>query len=128
MSTFQREITFINPAHFDTVEKKHGEKEETKMATFKELSRIDKDQRKFQFLLTSVFKSKGIDEIQIDHEVLCDITEQAIHVLLVTDENFTSTDKTQFLNDNIAIIQFGLWLLKEKLTPFFTLLARSITK
>ncbi len=122
MTTFTKEISFINPAFFDAEAKppKHIEKEVKKTATFKELSRIDRDQRKFQFMLMSVFKSKGANEIAIDHEMLCDITEKAVEVLLITDpKTFTEIDKTQFLNDNGAIINFGMWFLGEKLSPFF---------
>lgn len=125
MSTFTKEISFINPAFFDKDIKPagaHVEKEVTKTATFKELSRTDKDQRKFQFMLMSVFKSKGEGEFQIDHDVLCDITEKAVEVLLVIDQSFTEVDKTQFLNDNGAIINFGIWFLGNKITPFFSLL------
>lgn len=124
MSTFTKEISFIDPAFFDKDIKPagaHVEKEVSKTATFKELSRTDKDQRKFQFMLMSVFKSKGTGELQIDHEMLCDITEKAVEVLLIVDPaNFTDVDKTNFLNDNGAIISFGLWLLGEKITPFFS--------
>lgn len=121
-TTFQKDISFINPAFFDEATKDHIEKEVTKTATFNELSRTNKDQRKFQFMLMSVFKSKGEGELQIDHDMLCDITEKAIEVLLIIDENFTETDKIQFVNDNGAIISFGMWLLREKINPFFSLL------
>lgn len=123
MSTFTKEISFINPAFFDKDIKPagaHVEKEEKKTATFKELSRTDKDQRKFQFMLMSVFKSKGEGEMQIDHEMLCDITEKGVEVLLIPDANFTEIDKTNFLNDNGAVISFGMWLLGEKISPFFS--------
>ena len=120
MAEFTKEISFINPAFFDTETKKHVEQEVKKTATFKELSRTDKEQRKFQFMLMSVFKSKGENEIAIDHEMLCDITEKAIEVLLITDDKkFTDIDKQQFLNDNGAVINFGMWFLGEKLSPFF---------
>jgi hypothetical protein len=126
-TTFTKDISFINPSFFDPELKNgmgdHCEKEITKTATFKDLSRTDKDQRKFQFMLMSVFKSKGEGELQIDHDMLCDITEKAIEVLLITDAvNFTDIDKGQFLNDNGAIINFGMWLLGEKISPFFSLL------
>lgn len=124
-TTFTKEISFINPSSFDPTKGKmgeHTEKEETKTATFKELSRTDKDQRTFQFMLMSVFKSKGEGEVQIDHSMLCDITEKGVDILLITDAVFTEIDKVNFLNDNGAIISFGLWLLKEKITPFFSLL------
>lgn len=122
MSTFTKEISFISPSVFDETINTHVEKEITKLATFKELSRTDKDQRKFQFMLMSVFKSKGLNEVQIDHDMLCEITEKSIDVLLVADANFTEADKLQFLNDNGAVIIFGLWLLREKINPFFSLL------
>jgi len=125
-ATFQKEISFIDPAVFNKEANggmgAHEETEVKKTATFKELSRIDKDQRKFQFKLMSVFKSKGEGELQIDHDMLCDITENGINVLLVPDALFTEIDKANFLNDNGAVINFGLWLLAEKISPFFSLL------
>jgi hypothetical protein len=125
-TTFQKEISFIDPSFFNLEANKgmgaHEEKEVKKTATFKELSRTDKDQRKFQFMLMSVFKSKGEGELQIDHDMLCDITEKGVDVLLIPDTTFTEIDKTNFLNDNGAVITFGLWLLAEKISPFFSLL------
>ncbi len=127
MQTFQKEITFINPAGWDDVEKRHVEKEECKVATFKEFSRTDREQREFQFLVTSIIKSTGSTTI-VDPKVLCDITEQFIEVNLLLDASFTATDKLQLLNDNVAIIDFALWLLKEKITPFFALLGKTLIK
>lgn len=127
MITFQKEITFINPAGWDDTEKKHIEKEERKAATFKEFSRTDREQREFQFMVTSIIKSNGSTTI-VDHKVLCDITEQFIEINLILDASFTAQDKLQFLNDNIAIIDFALWLLKEKITPFFALLGKNLIK
>ncbi len=122
---YQKEISFIDPAYFDTTAGtmgQHIEKEVKKTATFKEFSRTDKEQRKLQALLMSVFKSKGEGELQLDHEALIDITEKAIDVLLVVDENFNGNDKINFLNDNGAVIIFGMWLLNEKISPFFQVL------
>jgi len=126
MSTFQKEISFISPTVFNQ-ELNNGlgafeEKEITKLATFKELSRVDKDQRKLQAMLMSVFKSKGESELQIDYDSLVDITEKAVDCLLIIDEVFTASDKINFLNDNGAVIVFGMWLLSEKITPFFSVL------
>lgn len=125
VKTFTKEISFIDPAFFDKDIKPagaHVEKEVTKTATFKEFSRTDKEQRKLQSLLMSVFKSKGEGELQLDHEALVDITERAIEVLLVIDTNFTAVDKTNFLNDNGTVILFGMWLMNEKISPFFLVL------
>ena len=120
MSTFQKEISFISPTVFNQ-ELNNGlgafeEKEITKLATFKELSRVDKDQRKLQAMLMSVFKSKGESELQIDYDSLVDITEKAVDCLLIIDEVFTASDKINFLNDNGAVIVFGMWLLSEKIS------------
>lgn len=127
MNTFQKEITFINPAGWDDDEKKHIEKEESKVATFKEFSRVDREQRRYQFMVTAIIKSSGESTI-VDHEVLCDITEKFIDINLVIDASFTAQDKLQFLNDNVAVIDFALWLLKEKITPFFALLGKNMKK
>lgn len=123
MSTFTKEISFINPAFFDKEIKPaggHVEKEETKTATFKELSRTDREQRKLQFMLMSVFKSNEKNIMELDSDKLCDITEIAVEVLLITDTSFTEVDKVNFLNDNGSIIIFGLWFLAEKISPFFS--------
>lgn len=124
-TTFQKDISFISPTFFNQ-EANSGmgdfeEKELTKPAIFKELSRTDKEQRKFQFMLMSIFRATEAGAIQIDHDVLCDITEKAIEVLLIVDPiGFTEADKVQFLNDNGAVISFGMWFLKEKINPFFS--------
>lgn len=120
--TFQKEITFINPAFFDTETAQHIEKEVSKTATFNELSRTDKTQRKYQAMLMSIFKAKESGDLQIDYDVFTDIAEKAVETLLVTNETFTDVDKNQFLSDNGAIIDFGMWMLNEKITPFLPIL------
>lgn len=126
--TFTKEIYFFNPACWDDEAKQHVGKEVSKTATFKQLNRNDREQRKFQFMLTSIFKSKNENDISVDHEVLSDITEQFVEVMLTPDATFTETDKAMFLNDNIAVIEFALWLLKEKLSPFFVQLAQNLKR
>lgn len=120
IKTFTKEISFINPAFFDTEANRHIEKEITKTAKFKELSRTDRDQRKLQFMLMSVFKSNEKNIMELDSDKLADITEIAVDVLLISDNDFTEIDKQNLLNDNGSIIMFGLWFLAEKISPFFS--------
>ena len=48
------------------------------------------------------------------------ITVKAIEDLLTENESFTKADKEGFLNDSMALLPFGIWLIKEKFTPFFS--------
>jgi hypothetical protein len=124
MSTYIKELKFIT-AVFDEKTEAVIEKEVIKTANFKELSRLDKTQHKLHFKLISLFEGleKSMDEqdsIGISSDGLYDITVKAVKILLVTDSEFTENDKNDFLNDSISLLQFGMWLFKEKFTPFFS--------
>ena len=121
METYEKEITFLSRQFVD------GEwalVEISKIATFKELSRVAKDQHKLHFMLTTLFagSSKDDGEVKIDSDSLYDLTVKAIKTLLVINDNFTEGDKTEFLNDSGSILEFALWALREKFTPFFSTL------
>lgn len=128
MEQFQRHITFIQKVFYadkvsDTCD---GWLEEpvTKFATFKELSRTDKSQHKLHFSIVGIFEHFGAkegEEIKIDSDGLYDLTIKAIKTLLITDKSdFTDADKTEFMNDSGAIFDFGMWLLGNKIAPFFS--------
>jgi hypothetical protein len=123
MITFEREITWVG-YDVDAENNTTIENTRVKTATFKELSRTDKDQHKLHFKLISIFEGleKSKDEensIGISTDGLYDITVKAINILLTPTANFTEIDKKEFLNDSIALLNFGLWLFKEKFSPFF---------
>lgn len=121
METYKKEISFLSQV---LVGEQFESQEVKKVATFKELSRTDKDQHKLHFMLVSIFKSNGNDEMKLDSDQLYDITVKAISSTLITDENFTEQDKMEFLGDGGALIQFGMWLLADKISPFFSALMR----
>ena len=124
METFEKEITYF-VAEYNPATEKVEEKLVTKSATFKELSRLDKTQAKLHFKIMSLFEGleKGSDEadnIGISSDGLYDITVKAVNVLLLPNDVFTDSDKKDFLQDSIALLQFGLFLFKEKFAPFFS--------
>jgi hypothetical protein len=124
MNTFEKEISW-GTLEFDAKEEKHIEVEKTKIATFKELNKLDRTQHKLHFKIMSLFegleKSKDeADSVGISSDGLYDITIKAINILLTPDENFTEMDKNEWLNDSLSLLNFGLWLFKEKFAPFFS--------
>jgi hypothetical protein len=126
-TTFKKEIKFISP----TLKDKEGGAPEwvkepvTKTATFKELSRTDRDQREMCWLIMEILdfskykKGKKTTKIPLDRVVASELTDTFIEEMLVLDEVFTEADKKDFINDNGAVINFGLWLAAEKILPFF---------
>lgn len=126
MKTFEKELNWVaksvNADVTDTVDVQR-----TKVATFKELNRTDPAQHKLHFKLISLFegtqeKKDEEDEnsIGISSDGLYDITVKAFKILVIENEVFTEKDKKEFLNDSIALLEFGMWLFKEKFTPFFS--------
>lgn len=126
MSTFTKEVSFINPAFFDNTltPPSHVEKEETKTATFKELSRTDRDQHDLHFMIMAAFEATSGKKVKYDSSQILKMTDEYIETSLIVNDCFTSTDKLQFLNDSIAKLQFGMWLLNEKFAPFFAQLGK----
>lgn len=128
---FKKEVSFLSKVLND--QQVFVEEIITKTATFKELSRTDKDQHKLHFMLVSIYKSNGDEEIKLDSDQVYDITVKFIKSCLICDKTensiataaqFTEQDKIEFLNDGGALINFGLWLLNEKIAPFFTQLIK----
>lgn len=128
MSTFSKEISFLsltlNP---DKISEDHNGWEEiptTKVAIFNDLSRRDKKQHKLHFAIVSLFSRAGTEnengkQINLDSDEIYDITVRAIKDLLIIDEKFTEADKKELLADSGALIDFGFWLIGEKIIPFF---------
>lgn len=98
-----------------------------KTAIFEELSRTAKEQHKLHFKIVSVFSSslKEDEKFTLDSDGMYDLVVLAINKLLQVNENFTETDKKEFLLDSGAIWKFGMWLMGEKLTPFFSVLMQT---
>jgi len=124
MKTFEKEISYITN-EVDVEKEELTEVTKTKVATFKELSRLDPEQHKLHFKLMSLFEGleKSKDEentIGISTDALYDMTRKSINILLIPNENFTEIDKRDFLLDSIALLQFGIWLFKNKFSPFFS--------
>lgn len=123
MKTFEKEVSYVS-WEVDTEKNESVETVVTKTATFKELSRTDRAQHKLHFKLISLFEGleKEKDEensVGISSDGLYDITVKAINILFVPTDGFTEQDKKEFLNDSMALLDFGLWLFKEQFTPFF---------
>lgn len=134
MSTFQKEISFISPTAFNQ-ELNSGmggfeENEVTKTATFKELSRIDREQHELHFMIMAAFEETKGKKVKYDSTQVLGMTDVFIETCMLVNDgtnptvDVTVADKTQFLNDSIAKLNFGLWLLNEKFAPFFAQLGK----
>ncbi len=117
MGVFTKEIKFVSNQLGE--DEQFSLVEVTKTATFKELSRTDKDQHMLPFMMAALFEVSGKNTAKISDQQLYDLTVKCIDTLLIEDEIFTSQDKTEFMNDSFAIFKFGWWLMGEKITPFF---------
>lgn len=133
MSTFPKKITYMS----SVLDGHHMVKKEvTKVATFKELDRLDKNQHKLHFMILSLYQNRVKDEgeiddpsvskIKLDSGALYDLTVKSIRTLILCAEKqneemdaFVETDKAEFLNDSVAILNFGLWFLENHISPFF---------
>jgi hypothetical protein len=99
-----------------------------KTATFAELSRIDPRQNKLQWKIMEMMESANVDDdtqkAHLNSGALCDLVYKYVREMLVIDDVavFSEQDKTEFMKDNGAIMQFGLWALQEKISPFFSML------
>lgn len=116
--TFTKEISWISYELNDNT-KGLEEVQKTANVTFKSLNQTDKSQHKLHFMIISMFQSGDGDAAKLDSDVLYDITVKAVNQLVVCDENFKERDKTEFLHDSMALLQFGLWLFGNQFAPFF---------
>ena len=119
---FEKEVTYISRV-LEGTNAEWTEKEVTKIAKFKDLSRTDDSQRKLQWMIMSIAQTleenKDTGKITLDFDILCDLTYKYIKTLIQTDETFTAADRDDFIADNGAVMQFGMWALGEKISPFF---------
>ena len=128
MKTFEKEISFLSKTFNSADNGGNNEWEDKlvkKIATFKELSRTAKDQHKLHFKIISLFSDnskKGENSISLDTDVVYDLTTIFVEKCLVLNEVFTVQDKEEFLQDSGALFQFGMAILGEKITPFFSVL------
>ncbi len=130
MKTFQHEITFLQKS-FDATQVQsenagHIETLATKTATFKELSRTDRDQHALHFAIIDFYAGGSTSgkkkQVKFKTQDALPLVEDFIEAMLIVDNNFTATDKEEFLNDSGALFSFAMWLLKEKVSLFFGIL------
>lgn len=121
MQTFERDIIFLAKV-FNTDSEQWELASVTKRVTFNEISRTERTQHKFHFAIMSTFQSfedNGKGGVKLDGDAIYDLTIKAVETLWVKTDAFTDQDKTEFLSDSGAIFDFGMWLLADKITPFF---------
>lgn len=130
---FDREIAFVSKGFDGT---NHTRDIIKKTATFRDLDVTEKVQHKLHFKITSIFKSRPLNEVEVvlqpgeirqakvDDEVLYELTLKAVQILWVETQSFSARDKEEFLSDSGAILSFGTWFLTEKVLPFFPQLMR----
>lgn len=140
MEQFQHEITFLGKIFNPELNGGVGAwefAECTKIATFKELSRTDRDQHKLHFKIVGMFTNSIKDSVEegkenglpeLNPEALCDLTCKIIKDLLIPTEGFTMTDREELLGDSGALIMLGMWLLGNKIAPFFSVLMKNYKK
>lgn len=131
---FQKEISFLSRQAISGADNNTIEWQDVivnKVAHFKELKRTDRDQHKLHFKIISLFEMLNVQadeetgKVNISSDALYDLTVKCIKTLLVIDDQFTEADRNDFLSDSGAILQFSMWMLKEKLMPFFSLFKMS---
>ena len=139
METFKKEIRFISQVVTQDEEEtipSFKSKEITKLVTFLDLVRTDKAHHKLHFAIIDAVgkffpKSEDAEELkegervtlEIVPDTLYDITSKFIKNMVQLEpgsNEFTEQDLKEFLLDSGAIWVFGMWLLTEKLLPFFT--------
>ena len=119
IKTFTTEISFLSK---EFQENDWVEVMVKKAITFKEISRTDKDQHKFHFAIIATFQAfgdNGKGGVKLDGDAVYDLTVKAIEVLYTETAEFTELNKNELLADSGALFSLGMWLLSEKITPFF---------
>lgn len=99
----------------------------TKLATFKELDQMARDQHKFHFRLVTFYTMGTTKEsfgamqgsFTVDTSEAYDLTVEFINKFLAPNEDFTSRDREELLNDASALIFLSMELAKKKFYPFF---------
>lgn len=108
-----------------------------KMATFKELSRVDVTQHKLAMFISKTIrrfprvpvmvdgvqkkneKGEDVSSMDIDDESMYDVTVRFVKECAIVGGDFDEQAKAEFLNDAGGIYAFGWWLMTEKILPFF---------
>lgn len=130
MKTFQHDIAFLQKS-FDASKVNeesagHIETLVTKTATFKELSRTDREQHELHFAIIDFYAgtntTKKKTKVRLDIRDALPLVEDCIETLLIPTNDFTAEDKEEFLSDSGALFTFAMWMLKEKLSLFFGIL------
>lgn len=125
-NTFSKEVTFSHLS-FDKDNPTQRKMEPvTKMATFRELNQLDRTQHKmhgrlFAFFATSPFGDNEEEgaKMTLDTDGIYDMTTYYIKNFLVVGEEFGIKDKEKLLSDSTALFDLGIWLMRDKFTPFF---------
>jgi hypothetical protein len=125
MGTFEKEIKFLSKTLKQGEDGKTEWVEETKTvnATFKELDRTDRSQRALCWYVLGMFKNKQEEiknnTLKLNEEALSEITDKYIEEMMIAETPEAKSDKTEFLKDNIGVVQFGVYLIYDKVLPFF---------
>lgn len=96
------------------------------IAHFKELSRTDMEQHKLAMRITSTFRKFKFEKlpndkvkVELDDEAVYDLTVMFINTMSIYTNEYDEQVKNEILADSGAIYTFGMWVLSEKIAPFF---------
>lgn len=128
-NVFQHDITWLRKEYDHEAETPGTWKHTpvTMPVTFMELDQTDRDQHLYHFDVMAFFggkkKKPGADEDVLnpvfDAQGVYDLTAKYVKKFTVLSETFTAGDREEILNDSGALLNFGLWLVEEKIVPFF---------
>jgi len=147
--TFKHEISFlrqtIDPRNRETLTTIPAKVK----AHFKELNRLDKSQHKLHTMITQTFRKftftkverkendplpqpldgEPITEEQLRYKIKMELDDEAIYDLtcafiktmsILEDRgDFDQQTQSEILADSGALYKFGMWVLGEKIAPFF---------
>jgi len=124
MDNFVKEITYLGQ-RYDVETSSWVDDEVTKNATFKELDRKDRSQHQLhflsQYLIDKSVKADGEGKatVEFNSDEILKATIKFISVCHVVTPEFDEKQKELFLNDGVALYNFGMWLLNAKIIPFW---------
>lgn len=132
--TFQHEVKYleVQPIFKEGADvPEYSEVVIEKLLTFKELNQLDREQHDLHFLIMAYYsggtvKTKGKRALVVDPEFARDMTNAFLNDMLILDKEFTATDKEIMMNDSGCLIKLGMYLIPEKVLPFFLKLTKSI--
>jgi len=131
---FSHSISFLSKEFDPTLNNGVGDwtdKEVTKTVTFKELIRTDATQHRLHFKIVSMMSSaaEGLQPGQqprLGSDQLYELTNRFLLDMIVPTEEFTEQNKTELLQDSMALLTLGLWLLGHKMAPFFSIITKNL--